>query len=93
MRYLRKREMLAYYLLVTSGGAVEYGEALDLLKNKLCLSPKIGRSVLKKLRNSGYISMNKKDDAIYLNPRPLSDVFNSLISEYSAQRCMKQGLT
>ncbi len=85
--------MLAYYLLATSGETVEYGEALDLLRQELCLTPKVGRSVLKKLKNTGYITISKSKDKIIIKTQPLNQIFISMISDYRTQRCRRVGLT
>jgi len=85
--------MLAYYLLVSTGNTIEYGEALDLLKEKLCITPKIGKNMLKKLRNSGYISIVNRGDKIIIKTQSLEKVFSALISKYSDSRCKKLGVT
>ena len=85
--------MLVYYLLATAGGIIEYGEALNLLKGRLCITPRVGKNVLKKLRNSGYISIVNKGDKIIIKTEPPEKVFIAMISEYGNNHCRKLGIT
>ena len=91
MRYPRKREMLAYYILATNGKRLEYGEAIKLLGETLCLTPRIARSVIKRLRNMNYIKLVSTGTSIIVEPREIASVFKELIEKYSSERCRRLG--
>jgi hypothetical protein len=93
LRYPRKREMLAYYVLVAKGERLEYREAIELLREKLCLTPRIARSVLKRLRNMNYVKLVNTGSSIIVEPRDLNSVFEEMIKKYSADRCRRLGFS
>ncbi len=91
MRYPKKREMLAYYILATNGRRLEYGEAIKLLGETLCLTPRVARSVIKRLRNMNYIKLVRTGTGIIVEPKEIASIFKEMIEKYSSERCRRLG--
>jgi len=93
LRYPRKREMLAYYILAANGKNIDYWDAIKILRETLCLTPRIARSVIKRLRNMNYIRIVNTGTNIIIEPRDVSSVFTEMIEKYSAERCRRLGVS
>ncbi len=61
--YLKKRELVAYYLLCSSENTWNIGDAVDLLISRLCLSRKVAYNILRRLRRLGLL--RKQFDLVY----------------------------
>ncbi len=81
--YLKKRELVAYYLLCREPRIWNTGEAVDFLVKKLCMNTKTAYNVLRRLRRLGLLR--------YLNELSyecvrFNEYMDRLVEEYSSAR-------
>ncbi len=61
--YLKKRELVAYYLLCSNENTWNIGDAVDFLVSKLCLSKKTAYNIFRRLRRLGLL--RRQVDLVY----------------------------
>ncbi len=81
--------MLAYYVLYRRGSRLEYNEAIEEVSSKLCVPRRVSRRILKRLRNTGYVRIEKRYNSVSVYVRDINEVFNELLGDYSGKRCSR----
>ena len=76
-----RREIAAFYLL-SSAGTLEYGEALELLRVRLCLTKRTARRLLKRLRKLGLVSVEKRGEVLVVRSAPLEELVERVALNY-----------
>ncbi len=86
-RLLKKRELLAFYILCKDGER-EYniGEALDIIMNELILSRKVAWNVLRELIRLGLL---RRIDNVYVKCIDFSRYFDALLRSYREERARR----
>ena len=85
---LSKRE-LAAYILLERYGEIELGAALDLLSNELCMTKKVSRNIVKRLRKLKLLEYYKINNKIILKIKSINDALNEFYSNYRSTRAAK----
>lgn len=90
IRWLRKRDFLAYYLIykVYSSKNFNIGEAVDILIKKFCCSRKVAYNIIKRLYRMGLLI---KVDKVVYKCRDLLEVLDDYLSSYTLKRCKQRG--
>ncbi len=88
-RLLKKRELLAFYILCKDGER-EYniGEVLDIIMNELILSRKVAWNVLRRLIRLGLL---RRINNVYVKCIDFSHYFDSLLRSYKEGRVRRIG--
>lgn len=82
MRMPGKRELAALYLLHTMGGDLNYGEAIDILRTRMCMNKKTARNVVKRLRKIGALTVYKEGGELRVRVRSPWEYLEELLSHY-----------
>ncbi len=85
---LAKRE-LAAYILLGSRGEIELGEAIDLLSRELCMTRRVSRGVIKRLRKLKLLEYNKDNSKIIVKVKPIEQALAEFYKGYRSQRQKK----
>lgn len=88
-RLLKKRELLAFYILC-KGGEREYnlGKALDIIMKELILSRKVAWNVLRRLIRLGLL---RRINNVYVKCIDFSYYFDALLRSYREGRVRRMG--
>ena len=82
---LRRRELAAYYVLLEAS-PLNLGEAIDLLSGKLCMTRKVARSVVKRLRRLRLLYLEKGEGGLLVRVREPLEVLREDAHNYMEDR-------
>lgn len=82
---LRRRELAAYYFLLEAA-PLNLGEALDLLSSELCMTRRVARSVVKRLRRLGLLYLEKEEAGLLVRVRGPLEVLQEDARSYMEDR-------
>ena len=82
---LNKRELVSYYLLLRSG-TLNIGEAVDLLSERLCMTKRTARRVIKRLKRLSLVNVEVKEDSLLVKARGLEEVLTEVSEGYIESR-------
>jgi len=87
-RLLKKRELLAYYVLCREEREYNVGEAIDIIIEKLFLSRKVAWNILRRLVRLGLLT---RIDNIHIKCRGFYNYFDALLQSYRERRAHRIG--
>jgi predicted transcriptional regulator len=76
------RELAALYILHRRGADLNYGEAIDILRQGMCMNKKTARNVLKRLRKIGAVTVYKDGGELRVRVRSPWEYLEALLSSY-----------
>ncbi len=83
-RLMKKRELLAYYILCREDGVKwNIGEAVDTLMDKLCVSRKVAFSIIRRLKRIGVL---ENIDKLVYRCIGFNKYFNELYRNYVCKK-------
>ena len=94
MRLPKKRELAALYILYSRGNDLNYLEAVELVKNNMCMNKKTARNVIKRLRKIGAITVYKAGGELRVKVMSPWEFLERKLQAYiesKAKRCMGPG--
>ncbi|GEM_PF-1650702 len=87
-RLLKKRELLAYYVLCKEEIEYNIGEALDTIINELILSKKVAWNILRRLIRLGLLT---RTDNVHVKCKEFYSYFDALLQSYRERRARRTG--
>jgi len=87
---LRRREIAAY-LLLYKAGVEEYGEAIELVRRRLCTTKRTARNIVKRLARVGAIRVYRRGDTYRVEVAEPLEVLELMAGGYIASRSEKCG--
>jgi DNA-binding MarR family transcriptional regulator len=86
MRVPKKRELAALWLLYSRGGTLNLGEAVDILRDELCMTKRTASNVIKRLKRLGVADIEVKENEIRVKVKSPFEVLKTLAEEYISRR-------
>ena len=86
---LTRREMAAYYLLLSAGPRINLGDAVDLLARRMCMTKRTARNVVKRLRKLGIARVISIGDELIVELRSPLELMGEDSDRYIAERRRK----
>ncbi|MCE4617793.1 MAG: hypothetical protein F7C32_04335 [Desulfurococcales archaeon] len=85
-----KRELTAFIILASkTGKTLNLGEAQDILAKELCISRRVARSILKKLRNLGLARIKLLKEEVQVELLDLEEGMKMLAERYATERRLR----
>ncbi|MEB3816434.1 MAG: hypothetical protein LRS46_00620 [Desulfurococcales archaeon] len=94
MRFPKKREWSALFILYEEGRELNMGTAVDLLRDRLCVTKRTARNILKRLARLGLINFRVADGQVRVEILNPSEALARLVNEYVStrrRRCRLEG--
>ena len=86
----RRRE-LAAYLLLLEAGPMNLGDAIDLVRTRLCSNKKTARNIIKRLKRIGALRVVRREGEIIVEPLDPLDFLRVLTRGYIEARSRRCG--
>ncbi len=91
LRRLPDRREIAAFYLISSSGPLEYGEALELLRSRLCVTKRTARRIIKRLRRLGLVSVERRGDVFTVTGVPVEVLVERIALNYIESRRRRMG--
>ena len=87
----RRRELAAYRLLLEAG-TLDLGEAIDLLRARMCVTKRTARGIVKRLRRIGAVRIvRERDGRLLVEPVPPNELLRIITDGYVESRSKRCG--
>ena len=87
----RRRELAAYRLLLEAG-SLDLGEAVELLRSRLCTTKRTARGIVKRLRRIGAVRLvRRRDGGFTVVPVPPEELLRIITEGYVEARSRRCG--
>jgi len=81
-----KRELAALTILHGRGPRLEYGEAIELLREELCVTKRTARNIIKRLRRLSLVSITREGGVLVVEAESPCKAVELAVSGYLERR-------
>lgn len=85
-RWPKKREVAALWLLHSRGPRLNVGEAIDVLREEMCVTKRTASNIVKRLRRIGAVRLERDGDSIVVEALDPAEFIRRYASSYIASR-------
>ena len=86
VRFPKKREWAALVILYDAGSKLNLGEALDILRERLCVTKRTARRIVGRLRKLGLLKLERREDSIIVSVQDPLHALRALAERYANMR-------